>query len=72
MSLVARKIKRQKTCKLGDAFKTHEKHQSVRIVLVGDTAVGKSCLIHTYLRKGFNDEYEHTVLDIYKGITTYE
>ena len=72
LTLVARKLKKQKTCKLNDAFKTSGSHQAVRIVLVGDTAVGKSCLIHTYLRKAFNDGYEHTVLDIYKGITSYE
>ena len=37
------------------------------MVLVGDTAVGKSCLIVNYLRNEFSEEYEPTVLDIYRG-----
>ena len=39
----------------------------IKIVLVGDTAVGKSCLIRNYLENNFSDDYEPTVLDIYKG-----
>ena len=38
-----------------------------KIVLVGDTAVGKSCLIENYLHNAFSDDYEPTVLDIYRG-----
>ena len=41
---------------------------SIKIVLVGDTAVGKSCLIRNYLENSFSDDYEPTVLDIYKGV----
>ena len=37
------------------------------MVLVGDTAVGKSCLIENYLHSTFSDDYEPTVLDVYKG-----
>ena len=36
-------------------------------MLVGDTAVGKSCLIVNYLRNEFSEEYEPTVLDVYRG-----
>ena len=36
-------------------------------MLVGDTSVGKSCLIRNYLENSFSDDYEPTVLDIYKG-----
>ena len=36
-------------------------------MLVGDTAVGKSCLITNYLHNTFTDNYEPTVLDVYKG-----
>ena len=36
-------------------------------MLVGDTAVGKSCLIEMYLHNNFSDDYEPTVLDVYKG-----
>lgn len=36
-------------------------------MLVGDTAVGKSCLIENYLHNAFSDDYEPTVLDIYRG-----
>ena len=39
----------------------------LKVVLVGDTAVGKSCLITNYLHNTFTDNYEPTVLDIYKG-----
>ena len=37
------------------------------MVLVGDTSVGKSCLIRNYLDNTFSEEYEPTVLDVYKG-----
>ena len=37
------------------------------MVLVGDTAVGKSCLIVNYLKNEFSEEYEPTVLDVYRG-----
>ena len=37
------------------------------MVLVGDTSVGKTCLIHNYLHNQFSDEYEPTVLDVYRG-----
>ena len=40
---------------------------NVKIVLVGDTTVGKSSLISTYLKNRFIDTYEPTVLDVYKG-----
>ena len=39
------------------------------MVLVGDTAVGKTCMINNYLQNAFDEEnYEPTVLDVYKGI----
>ena len=37
------------------------------MVLVGDTSVGKSCLIRNYLDNIFSEDYEPTVLDVYKG-----
>ena len=37
------------------------------MVLVGDTSVGKSCLIRNYLENSFSEDYEPTVLDVYKG-----
>ena len=39
----------------------------IKIVLVGDTGVGKSCLIRNYLENSFSENYEPTVLDIYRG-----
>ena len=39
----------------------------IKIVLVGDTSVGKSCLIRNYLDNTFSEDYEPTVLDVYKG-----
>ena len=40
----------------------------IKIVLVGDTSVGKSALIRNYLNNDFTDEYEPTVLDVFKGV----
>ena len=40
--------------------------------IVGDSTVGKSCLIHNYLENTFDDEYEPTVLDVYYGTKTVE
>ena len=37
------------------------------MVLVGDTAVGKTCLIRNYLENLFTENYEPTVLDVYRG-----
>ena len=42
--------------------------KKVKLVLVGDTAVGKSCLIRNYLENSFTDDYEPTVLDVYRGV----
>ena len=44
----------------------------IRMVLVGDTSVGKSCLIHNYIHNSFSDEYEPTVLDVYKGTKNFK
>ena len=41
--------------------------KNIKIVLVGDTSVGKSCLIRNYLENSFSEDYEPTVLDIYRG-----
>ena len=37
------------------------------MVLVGDTGVGKSCLITNYLFNSYTSVYEPTVLDVYNG-----
>ena len=39
----------------------------LKLVLVGDTAVGKSCLIINYLKNTFTEDYEPTVLDVFEG-----
>ena len=44
----------------------------IKLVLVGDTAVGKSCLITNYLENKFDEEYAPTVLDVYKGTKVVE
>ena len=49
----------------------HTGPKSVKIVLVGDTAVGKSCLIINYMREVFDENYEPSVLDVFKGSMTY-
>ena len=45
----------------------HKGPKMIKIVLVGDTSVGKSCLIKNYLENVFTDNYEPTVLDIFRG-----
>ena len=37
-------------------------------MLTGDTGVGKTCLITNYLNNTFTEDYEPTVLDVYRGI----
>ena len=39
----------------------------IKMVLVGDTSVGKSALIKNYLENSFSEEYIPTVLDVYQG-----
>ena len=41
--------------------------KSIKVVLVGDTSVGKTCLIRNYLNNEFSEDYEPTVLDLYSG-----
>ena len=41
--------------------------QTIKLVLTGDTAVGKSSLINAYLSNSFTEDQEPTVLDVYKG-----
>ena len=42
-----------------------EKH--FKIVLVGDTTVGKTCLITIFISGAFVETYKPTVLDVYEG-----
>ena len=45
----------------------HDGPKAIKIVLVGDNSVGKSALIRNYLYNDFSDDYEPTVLDVFKG-----
>ena len=40
----------------------------IKVVLVGDTAVGKTALIENYLYNQFTEKYEPTVLDVFRGV----
>ena len=42
------------------------KNESIKIVFVGDTFVGKSCLIKTFLDIRIEEDYEPTVINVYK------
>ena len=42
--------------------------QRTKIVLVGDTLAGKTCLISSYLNNAYEDHYKPTVLDVYAGV----
>ena len=44
--------------------------KKIKIVVVGDTAVGKTCLIRNYLYNDFNDDYVPSVLDIWEATKT--
>ena len=56
--------------------KEYKAIKDVKIVLVGDTTVGKTCLIRTYMQqdmtKVFSDDYEPNVHDVYKGTKQFE
>ena len=41
--------------------------QKIKVVIVGDTAVGKTCLIRNYLYNDFNEDYVPSVLDIWEA-----
>ena len=56
------------TSRIAGWAKGSNEAKCLKLVLVGDTAVGKSCLITNYLENSFTDEYEPTVLDVFKGI----
>ena len=43
---------------------------TIKCVLVGDTSVGKSALITNYLRNSYSEDFEPTVLDVYRGERT--
>lgn len=43
------------------------KEPSVKCVVVGDAAVGKTSLIQSYLENRFNHEHVPTASDIYNG-----
>ena len=41
-------------------------------MLVGDTTVGKTCLITSYHHQSFSEDYEPSVLDIFKGVKQFD
>ena len=46
----------------------NDESNKIKLVLVGDTSVGKSCMVTNYLHNSYSDDYEPTVLDVYKGV----
>ena len=41
--------------------------KSVKIVIVGASTVGKTCLINNYNTNAFSDEHIPNVLDVFRG-----
>ena len=51
-----------------DSYHSEASRKKIKIVLVGDTTVGKTALMRSYLSSNFSeDDYTPTVLDVYKG-----
>ena len=51
-----------------DSYHSEAGRKKIKIVLVGDTTVGKTALMRSYLSSDFKEEdYTPTVLDVYKG-----
>ena len=48
------------------------KPKSVKIVLVGDSCTGKSCLMVNYEQQVFSEDYEPNVQDVIKGPKQFE
>ena len=64
-------LKRLKAAKKGKGWAFGQPGpKKLKLVLVGDTAVGKSALIRNYVKNCFDDNYEPTVLDVYMGTKT--
>ena len=40
---------------------------NIKIVIVGDTTVGKTKLIRYYKNKTYDDQFEPSIIDVYKG-----
>ena len=51
-----------------ESYRSEAGRKKIKIVIVGDTTVGKTALMRSYLSSNFSeDDYTPTVLDVYKG-----
>ena len=48
------------------------KEGDVKIVVVGDGSVGKTCMIHCYIKDDFPEGYVPTIFDAHKGVMQFE
>jgi len=55
----------------GSSFKgwaaNQEGAKTLKLVITGNSAVGKSCLITNFLNNSFTEDYEPTLLDVFRG-----
>ena len=49
-----------------------DKEHNIKLVFVGETAVGKTSIIMTWTQEKFPTLYEPTVFDTYNGMKNYK
>ena len=56
---------------LNNDFSTIPGENPIKVVVVGNTTVGKTKLITRWLKDDFKDSYEPSILDVYRGMKNF-